>query len=132
MGEAEHARPVPEEAAALCGQCGATHQFTSHGIVHTLDHQCRDPALPACCQRLAVIGSEWCPRHHGQRRKMLPDIEDESNVGRGGSERITASRAGWWRGARAFRGLGIERCAPRHEASSAAGRHSPARAQARR
>lgn len=81
LREAEHTRPVPEEASALRGQCGATHQFTGHGIVHTLNHQRCYPALPACSQRLAVIGSERCPRHHGQRRKVLPDVAQHREAG---------------------------------------------------
>ena len=81
LREAEHARPVPEEATALRSQCGATHQFTSHGIVHTLNHQRRYPALPACGQRLAIIGAERCPRHHGQRRKVFPDIAQHRETG---------------------------------------------------
>jgi hypothetical protein len=81
LREAEHARPVPEEATALRGQCGATHQFTSHGIVHALNDQCGHAALPARGQRLAVIGAERGPRHHGQRGKVFPDVPKYGEAG---------------------------------------------------
>ena len=81
FGEPQYPWPVGEQAAALRRQRGPAHEFPGHRIVHPLDDQCSDPALPARGQGLPVVGPERGPGHHRQRRQVLTDIAKHGEAG---------------------------------------------------